>query len=103
MVVALNYKSSDYKNRIKIHTVDSTYTQKTVTDFVNHKPINFFNIMKIPTEFLKSDPEEWKNMPNYQLGWSVVKSMKVVSDFTKKGVTVMKNYNSILTKDESQK
>lgn len=42
MVTALSYKNSeDYKNRIKIDTVDLNFTQKTVADFVNHKSINF--------------------------------------------------------------
>ena len=61
--------------------------------------------MKIPTEFLKSDPEEWENMPdyNYQLGLSAVRSMKVANDFAERGVALIQSYNSILTKDENQK
>ena len=104
MVTALSNKSSeDYKNRIKIDIVDLNFTQKTVADFVNHKSIDFFNILKIPTEFLKSDPEDWENMPDYQLGLSVVRNMKVVNDFAERGVALIQNYNSILTKNESQK
>jgi len=57
--------------------------------------------LKIPTEFLKSDPEEWDNMPDYQLGLSVVRSMKVINDFAERGVTLIQSYNSILTKDEN--
>jgi len=104
MVTELSNKSSeDYKNRIKIDIVDLNFTQKTVADFVNHKSIDFFNILKIPTEYLKSDTEEWENMPDYQLGLSVVRNMKVVNDFAERGVALIQNYNSILTKNESQK
>ncbi|CAI6375203.1 unnamed protein product [Macrosiphum euphorbiae] len=104
MVTALSNKSSeDYKNQIKIDILDVNFTQKTVADFVNHKLINFFNILMIPTEFLKSDPEEWENMPDYQLGPSVVKSMKVVNDFAERGLALIQNYNSILTKNENEK
>lgn len=78
MVTNLNNKSSeDYKNRIKIDTLDSTFTQKTVADFVNDTLIIFFYILKIPTEFLKSNSEDWDNRPDYQSALSVVRSMKV--------------------------
>ncbi|KAE9528104.1 hypothetical protein AGLY_012526 [Aphis glycines] len=49
------------------------------------------------------DPEEWENMPDYQLGLSVVRCMQVVNDFAERGVALIQNYNSILTKDENQK
>lgn len=95
--MALNYKSSeDYKNGIKIDTVDLTFTQKIIADFVNHESINFLNIFKIPSDFLKSDPEEWGNMTNYQSGLSVERVIKVVNDFSEKGMALIKNYNSIL-------
>jgi len=59
--------------------------------------------LKIPTEFLKSNPEDWKNRPDYQSALSVVKCMKVVNDFAERGVALIQNYNSILTKNENEK
>lgn len=42
-------------------------------------------------------------MPDYHLGLSVVRRMQVVNDFAERGVALIQNYNSILTKDENQK
>lgn len=53
--------------------------------------------MKIPTEFLKSDPEDWENRVDYQSALSVVRSMKVVNDFAEREVALIQNYNSMLT------
>ncbi|KAE9523800.1 hypothetical protein AGLY_015860 [Aphis glycines] len=77
IVMALNKKSSeDYKNGIKIDPIDLTF-QKIIADFVNHEYINFLNIFKIPTEFLKVDPKEWRNMNNYQPDLSVSIAMNL--------------------------
>jgi len=59
--------------------------------------------LKISTEFLKSDPEDWDNRPDYQSALSVVRSMKVVNDFAEREVALIQNYDSILRKNENQK
>lgn len=42
--------------------------------------------------YYKSNIDEWENMSDYQLGFSVVKNMKVVNDFAEKEVALIQNY-----------
>ncbi|KAE9523786.1 hypothetical protein AGLY_015846 [Aphis glycines] len=80
---------------------DKAISKAGITAFLRHQW--YLSDLLIPTEFLKFDPEEWENMPDYQLGLSVVRCMQVVNDFAERGVALIQNYNSILTKDENQK
>lgn len=52
--------------------------------------------MKILTEFDKSDPEEWENMSDYQLGLNVVRNMKVINDFAERKVALIQLFKVII-------
>jgi len=55
------------------------------------------------THFLHDEPEEWINNTAYNEGANIVAHIKVVNDTAERGVKLIEEYNSILTKDEEQK
>jgi hypothetical protein len=104
MVAALDKSGSE--NPPKRATLDvtvSTMGLKTVADFVTRSSRRLFEIMNIQTDFLKVDPEHWKSRADYQAASEFVQTVTVVNDSAERGVALMQNYNSILTKNEVQK
>jgi len=77
--------------------------ERSIASFVTSSSLRFFEMLHLPSEFLKSDPQEWDSRPDYQAAAMYVREMKVVNDCAERGVALMQNYNSILTKNEDQK
>jgi len=59
--------------------------------------------MSIPTGFLDVDPDLWATNDDYQCGLRILKQLKVVNDHAERGVALIQEYNSILTRKENQK
>jgi len=90
------------KLSIKPHEMSSLVT-KDLSDFVTSNTKIFFERFGIDTQFLHDEPEEWTKNPAYNEGANIVAQIKVVNDTAERGVKLIEEYNSILTKHEEQK
>jgi len=54
-------------------------------------------------DFLAKDPSEWENDDSFQSTHQVLSKVAAVNDFAKRGVSLIQDYNQILTKDEEQR
>lgn len=64
---------------------------------------NIFKRFNISEDFLKVQPEKWHNLEGYQIGKSILNSIKVVNDTAERGVKLMQEYNDKFTTNEDQK
>jgi len=87
------------KLSIKPHEVSSLVT-KDLSHFITKNTKIFFERFGIDTHFLY---DKWINNNAYNEGANIVAHINVVNDTAKRGVKLLEEYNSILTKDEEQK
>jgi hypothetical protein len=76
---------------------------KTFSSFVTRSTRAFFTILGLNDAFLVNPPESWKDDKDYLAAEQIILGLKVVNDTVERGVKLMQDYNSILTKDEDQK
>ena len=74
-----------------------------IEDFVTTITRSFFICQGLPTEFLDYDPETWPHREDFRQCMKTVNHIRVVNDNAESGVALIEEYNSILTKKESQK
>ena len=55
------------------------------------------------SSFTDVDPTEWKHLADYQAAVDYVNCLNVTNDFVERGVALMQEFNSAITKDEDQK
>lgn len=73
-------------------------------DFVTENTLQFFRILGLPVSFLSAvDPKDWTNNEEYKQGRAIAESLKVVNDTAERGVKLIQDFNSSLTKNEEQK
>ena len=102
MVKALDVVGSENPPK-RINFDVSAVDGKAIASFVTSSSLRFFEILKLPSDFLRADPQEWESRSDYQTAAKYVRALKVVNDCAERGVALMQNYNSILTKNEDQK
>ena len=78
-------------------------TTKKLHNFVTKSTINFFTILGLSHEFLQVDPSDWEFQPEYQESKRLVLSLKVINDLAERGVALIQEFNSSLTRNEEQK
>lgn len=78
-------------------------TAKKLHDFVTKSTANFFTILGISQDFLQVDPSQWECQAEYQRSQQIVQSVRVVNDLAERGVALIQEFNSSLTRDEEQK
>lgn len=102
MVIALNERdgSEEPAKRIVPFTDPET---KGLHDFVTKSTRKFFTILKLRAEFLDHDPSEWLNDDTYGESLKIVQSVKVVNDAAERGVALIQEFNSSITRSEEQK
>src|SRR6218665_4048706 len=76
---------------------------KTLNNFVTKNTNNFFTILGISQEFLQADPSEWECDTEYKRSQRLVQTLRVVNDLAERGVALIQEFNSTLTRDEEQK
>lgn len=76
---------------------------KDLDFFVTPATLRFFERFKIDTDFLMTDPDEWQRNENFVRANRIVRNLKVVNDSAERGVKLMTDFNTCLTKDEEQK
>jgi hypothetical protein len=72
-------------------------------NFVTKNTMLFFAILGLNSTFLDVDPTQWLQRQDYRQGQEVVKNLQVVNDCAERGVALIEEFNSILTKQEEQK
>lgn len=60
-------------------------------------------ILGISQEFLQVDPSKWECHADYQRSKQLVQSLRAVNDLAERGVALIQEFNSSLTRDEEQK
>jgi hypothetical protein len=75
----------------------------TVYEFVSPETVNFFSRFKISADFIHFHPDSWKEREDYKKGIYILTELSVINDVAVRGVKLIQEYNSILTKGENQK
>jgi hypothetical protein len=76
---------------------------KNLHDFVTKATRRFFDILHLSDEMLDIDPSDWINQDVYRASQEVVRSVKVVNDLAERGVALIQEFNSSITRNEEQK
>jgi len=74
-----------------------------VEDFVMKGTLSFFEHLQLPVGFLDVNVALWNDDPEYQHGLNTVCNLHVVTDMAERAVSLIGDYNAILTKQETQK
>lgn len=80
-----------------------TICSKDISDFITKRTLEFFNQLKLSSDFLNIAPEHWAENDSYKLCCDTIKSIKCVNDIAERGIALIQKYNRTLTKDEEQK
>jgi hypothetical protein len=78
-------------------------SSKGLHDFVTKSTMRFFKILDLSEDFLEQDPSEWEKEASYQRSRETVHSMKVINDLAERGVALIQEFNSSITRSEEQK
>lgn len=79
------------------------YASKNLNDFVTEKTFDFFDRFCLSTDYMQFDPSSWMDRQDYRDGIAFCSGLHVVNDTAERGVKLMTEYNSILTKSEEDK
>lgn len=90
------------KVKLSLQEVDEL-VDKDIDYFVSPQTVNFFKRFKIDTDFLNTDPDVWCKNENYLKAQKIVKGLRIVNDTAERGVKLIQDFNSSLTKDEEQR
>ena len=74
-----------------------------ISQFVNSNTQNFFTRFNICTDFLTVSSDQWETRDDYKNGLQIINNLSVINDVAERGIKLIEEYNSILTKDEKQK
>ncbi|KAL4084348.1 hypothetical protein QTP88_028171 [Uroleucon formosanum] len=80
-----------------------TFIKKELYEFVSSETVNFFSKFKISADFIDFHPDSWKEREDYKKEINILTELSVTNDVAERGVKLIQEYNSILTKDENQK
>ena len=75
---------------------------KEIHEFITKSTLKFFKLLDLQEEFLEHDPSEWGRLEVYQSNQQVVRSAKVVNDLAERGIALMQEFNSSLTRIKSK-
>ena len=102
MVVALQeVKASD--EPLKWIQPFQNPTTKKLHNFVTKNKTDFLTTLGISQDFLQVDPSQWECQAEYQRSQQLVRSVRVINDLAERGVALIQEFNSSLTRDEEQK
>ena len=75
---------------------------KEIHEFITKSALKFFKLLDLQEEFLEHEPSEWGRLEVYQSNQQVVRSAKVVNDLAERGIALMQEFNSSLTRIKSK-
>jgi len=70
---------------------------------VTKNKTDFLTTLGISQDFLQVDPSQWECQAEYQRSQQLVRSVRVINDLAERGVALIQEFNSSLTRDEEQK
>lgn len=74
-----------------------------IYDFVSKNTMNFFDILEISHEFLKEHPRNWMKNETFNNIIEQIRNIKVVNDLGERMVSLMSEYNNVITTQEDQR
>lgn len=80
-----------------------TILENGIEQFVSMETKLFFERFKVDQEFLKSNSADWEGIASFIEAKEIIGQLRVVNDTAERGVKLMEEYNSLITKDEEQK
>src|SRR6218665_53631 len=78
-------------------------SQLTLSNVVSFNTKKFFDAMQIETDFLEEGPGRWDSNEHYMISHKRVQHLKVLNDAAERGVSLVQNFNSVITNQEEQK
>lgn len=78
-------------------------TEATLEAFASQRTLKTLSVLDINDSFLQIPPETWGGNGDYLQGKSYIRNLRVVNDTAERGVKLIEDYNSILTKNEEEK
>ena len=102
MVKAMNEKEGFEELQPRLDG-NGKYDNWQLRNFVTKNTRSFFTMLSLPTSFLELSPQKWKQNEDFLEAEKTVHSLKVINDTAERGVQLIQEYNSILTKNEDQK
>lgn len=99
------HDAEEARNRLPIKLCDLEYflNKDLPLQLITNKSKKLFDRFGISQDFLQLDPAHWKDEESYIKGREIMTSLRVVNDIAERGVKLMEEFNSKITKDESQK
>ena len=98
------------KNKMSAKTVKKRKTVSRdnvqsikIEDYVTNNTRRFFQCLNISQRILEKDPNDLESDDEYIKSKELLIKLSVVNDLAERGVGLMVQYNSILTKDKDQK
>lgn len=78
-------------------------SEACLSDFVSHRTKNLFSVFGLAFDFLQEHPTSWEANDDYQESLLYCSKLFSVNDTAERGVKFMKEYNRILTNNETEK
>ena len=92
--------SEDRVLRVKI--LRSGIPAAELSDFCTRSTEGFFDKLGLDKGFLEVDPDDWEHREDFVKASQVAAGLSVVNDHAERGVALVQEYSSHLTKDEDQ-
>lgn len=77
-------------------------TEATLEAFASQRTLKTLSVLDISDSFMQIPPETWGGNADYIQGKSCIRNLRVVNDTAERGVKLIEDYNSILTKNEEE-
>src|SRR6218665_2788917 len=94
-------------DRTNVSDRNATYllaaTSQSLEDFVTENTMKFYEILELPIKFLTETDIEQKENEHFQKAKQFAQSLMVVSDVAERGVKLIQDFNSSITRNEEQK
>jgi len=75
----------------------------SLPDLMTVRSKGFFNILGVQVDWIEKAPEEWVGDESFQAAKKDASALVLVNDIAERAVKLIKDYNALLMKDESQK
>lgn len=94
-------KLPNQRHEVKKNEVEAL-VKKNLSDFVSENSLDLFKKFDLPYDFLDIDITVWTSDESYKVCLEFFESLKVTNDVAERGVALIEEYNTCITKDETQ-
>lgn len=105
MVTAIKQRESSNVDVTRIELSEEQHQslpEMDLSDFVTKKSMNLFEMCELPHGFLNENPIDWRDDQSFIECSEVFRDLKVVNDVAERGVALVEQFTSLITKDEEQ-